>query len=306
VAEHLGTAPPKPTEIDAELAPGWDPLIARLLAKDPAERFESVNEVRRALLALELGNKGQKPLVLPRARASARRQAVPAPNDSPEPEAEDESPADERYRFETPLRTGETSTLTRAVDTVLGRSVIIERFEPALDATAEKRLFGLARCGSPFVQRALAYDRQSSVAVFEAPNGAPLTDAFPEPPSPLISARLLKRLGQALAPLHALGHCHGALSTSTVVVDDHGFPTILISGLPPATTSSADDDTRAAIVLVAAIAGVEPSWPTLVAALAGRRADDDAIAMLATNEPHSGADLFAAGSRLEIAASSEP
>jgi hypothetical protein len=183
--------------------------------------------------------------------------------------------------------------------------VIIERFDPALDIDSEKRLFGLARCASPFIQRALAYDRKSSVAVFEAPNGAPLADAFAKTPSQLTIAHLLKRLGQALAPLHALGHAHGALHTSTVVVDNHGFPTILVSGLPAVTGAlTADGDTSAAIALIADVAECQRTWPALVGKLAGAQATSPAMRALAASEPRTGEQLLAAGSQLEIACAS--
>ena len=217
---------------------------------------------------LELGSAAHKPLVLPRARASARRAAVTEP--PPIEEEIEEAPAAERYEFETVLRGTSDSSLSRAVDTALGRSVIIERFaDGGLSNEAEQRLYALARGGGPFLQRALAYDRSTGVAVFEAPSGAPMSELFTEEPLPPRAAcRLFKRMARALAPLHAGGHAHGAITTSTVLVDEFGFPTIMISGVGPgARGATPADDIEATRALVARAIRFEGSWMDLALAL---------------------------------------
>ena len=51
------------------------------------------------------------------------------PNDMPQRQSREQGDAKPRYQFETPLGHTAISELVRAVDTVLDRSVIIERFE---------------------------------------------------------------------------------------------------------------------------------------------------------------------------------
>jgi len=301
VAEHLGSTPPRPSEIDSNLAAGWDPIIASLLEKSPSERCDSIDELRRALLHLDLGSAAHKPLILPRARASARRSAVtePPPTEATPPEEQQET---ERYEFETALRTTTSSSLSRAVDTALGRSVIIERFQEPLDADSERRLLALAQGGGPFLQRALSYDRSSGTVVFEAPSGAPLADVFAQMPlEPRSACRLLKRIARALAPVHASGRGHGALSSSTILIDEFGYPTVIISGVEADPASAPAADLEATRDLVADVLGTARSWPDLVATLAPTLAAGERDEILALCPPTDDQALYAVADALEIA-----
>src|SRR6185295_15365979 len=42
VGQHLGAQPPRPSSVKPGIGDGFDALIARMLAKDPAERFTTL------------------------------------------------------------------------------------------------------------------------------------------------------------------------------------------------------------------------------------------------------------------------
>ena len=246
VAQHLGEAPPAASSVGEGVAPGWDAILAGLLVKNPRERTPTLAELRRELEQLDLG--GQ-----PRV-GRARRDS--GPHSIAQLAAEGE--AGPRYQFETPLGRTSISELARAVDTVLDRSVVIERFDASEDADrALERARLLGRAQSPFVQRALGLDRAARTAVFEAPAGASVADTTPPLP-PVEAIRLLKRLARAAAAIHELGGSHGAISAKTVVIDE-AVPTVMAAGLGPVVDSTQVDDVSAIIALVASILGCDPT-----------------------------------------------
>jgi serine/threonine-protein kinase len=219
VSQHLGEKPPRPSALRPGLDAAWDALVARALEKAPQARFASLEELRHALTAIAVD-------------APAKSAATDAPAE-PEPRAR---PL-ERYAPSGTLGTTDVSTLEQATDTTLGREVILERFLPSYlstDAGAEhlRWLRALARHGGPRLQRVLRIDRTTDLAVFEAVSGRPL--APHDLPAP-DRARLL----EALEPLHASGHAHGAIATS-VVREDFG-PTLLVAGRRPSSRTPAED-----------------------------------------------------------------
>jgi serine/threonine-protein kinase len=357
VAQHLGETPPPASSVAPEgavLAPGWDELLARLLAKSPSERFESVDGLRKALEALAL-DQAPRPLVLRRASTRGPAQREPGADalaaalvDAPVAPGSDAGAGDagaaeqERYQFETPIGRTDVSHLSRALDRILDRSVIIERYvEGGLDQATERRLLGLARGGSSYVQWALACDRTAGVAVFEAPRGVPMADRLTETPADTLAARLDPRaavrllacLARAVAPMHERGVAHGAIGATTVVLDEQQNPTLLVCGLgrAPAEPSLAREDVRDILHLVARSAGVDiqaggpgglggPGGPGGLGGLgdlgdlgdpgelAGALVDALAPGLAAPEraavlapEPHTGEELYAFAERLEIA-----
>ncbi len=274
VAQHLGEVPPLPRTLVATLAVEWDGITARLLGKDPGDRYESIDDLRHDISAADLGTSIPKPLLLPRARANA---SITSPHASAnalasadtEPDDADSAP---RYQFETPLGRTDFSQLSRALDTALNRSVIIERYtDEGVLAEVERRLYILARGGGPFMQRALAYVRQARYAVFEAPAGTAFGEAFAETSlAPLPATRLLARLARGVAPLHEAGAAHGAIDPTSVLVDEAGYPTILACGLPlPTRPPTPASDAREILALVARALHLpgKPSAATVIAAL---------------------------------------
>jgi tRNA A-37 threonylcarbamoyl transferase component Bud32 len=227
----------------------------------------------------------------------------------PEP---DTSAGAERYQFETSIGRTEISQLSRALDKILDRSVIIERHvEGAMDEPTEQRLLGLARGGSPYVQWALAYDRATGVTVFEAPRGVPLADTFDDARLDARAAvRLLRCLARAVAPMHERGATHGAIAATTVVLDEQRNPTLLICGLgrAPAEPPHPREDVRA--ILDLALRGAGASTPEQgaiaeqTAILVDTIAPDltgPARAAVLASEPHNGEELYEFSQRLELA-----
>jgi len=286
VAQHLGELPPPASAVADAVSPGWDPILGGLLIKNPRERTQTLAELRRQLEALDLGGRA---VLGPRPRRDSRPHSIAqlAADDDVKP----------RYQFETPLGTTPISQLARAVDTVLDRSVVIERFDDSEAAAAAlDRAKLLGRAQSPFVQRALSLDRATRTAVFEAPSGASFADVTPQLP-PTETIRLLKRLARAAAAVHELGGSHGAISARTVVLDDGAVPTVMAAGLGAVTGSQPIDDVNAIITLVAAVAGAEPTF----AALAKAIAEEVGASVPPYRLPVDGESLYAAADAIDIA-----
>jgi len=286
VAQHLGEPAPAASSVGADLAAGWDAVFADLLAKSPHERTPTLADLRQQLEALDLGG---QPRLGPRRRHTTGTHSIA--------ELAEEGEAKPRYQFDTPLGHTAISQLARAVDTVLDRSVVIERFDAsdeALRAIDRARLLGRAQ--SPFVQRALSLDRTTRTAVFEAPAGASLADAPPQLPSVEI-VRMLKRLARAAAAIHEVGGSHGAISPRTIVVDDGAVPTVMAAGLGPVAESQPLDDVAAIVAVVAAIAGAEPTFDALARALT----DEVGAVLPPVTSPIDGETLYAAADAIDVA-----
>jgi serine/threonine-protein kinase len=263
VAQHLGDAAPAPSTVDAALG-GWDALLGALLAKDPAARPASAGDVAGALVRINVGERTvlalPRPLPVPLVAAPAP--AAPAPADEP------------RYLGETPIGRTAISELLRAVDRLLERTVVLERFAPEQpDAATGERLLALAGAAGPHLQRVLAWDRGTRTVVYEAGVGAPLGLVVPPlgpPLGPAARARLLAELADALAPLHARGRAHGAVGPDRVLVDDDGAVTLLAAGLGPAPVGAPADDVAACLALAEAAGGphIDPAPFTNADALA--------------------------------------
>jgi serine/threonine-protein kinase len=285
VAQHLGEEAPRASAVAEGIAPGWDPLLAGLLVKNPRDRTQTLADLRRQLEALDLGG----PRVAPRAKRASGPHSIT--------QLAQEGEVGPRYQFETPLGQTPVSQLVRAVDTVLDRSVIIERFLDGEDAThALDRARLLARAQSPFVQRALSLDRAARTMVYEAPAGASLADTTPHLPI-AETLRVLKRLARGAAAIHVLGGSHGAIASRTVVIDDGAVPTILAAGLGTVTASQPLDDVNALIAVVATIVGSGPTFAALAAAIC-----EEVGARVPTYvTPIDGEMLYAAADALDIA-----
>jgi eukaryotic-like serine/threonine-protein kinase len=285
VAQHLGEEAPRATTVAEGIAPGWDPLLAGLLVKNPRERTATLADLRRELEALDLGG----------VRVVARARRASAPHSIAQLAQEDETGP--RYQFETPLGQTPVSHLVRAVDTVLDRSVVIERFLDTDEATqALERSRLLARAQSPFVQRALSLDRTARAMVYEAPAGASLADSTPQLPI-AETLRVLKRLARGAAAIHVLGGSHGAIAPRTVVLDDAAVPTIMAAGLGAATTSQPLDDVNALVAVIAKIVGCEPTFSALAAEVCGQVG----AKVPAYTTPTDGESLYGAADALDIA-----
>ncbi len=286
VAQHLGEPPPIATAVGTDVAAGWDAILAALLIKNPRERTPTLADLRHLLDGLDLGS---------RARVGLRPRRDSRPHSIAQLAAEDE--VKPRYQFETPLGATPISQLSRAVDTVLDRSVVIERFDTSDEASiALDRARTLGRAQSPFVQRALALDRLGRVVVFEAPSGATFADTPPQLTA-TEALRLLKRLARAAAAIHEVGGTHGAIAPARVVLDDGIVPTLLAAGLGVVGETSPADDVAAIVSLVATIVGAQATFADLA-----RAATNEVGAPLpAFQLPIDGETLYAAADAVDVA-----
>ncbi|HUJ62646.1 MAG TPA: hypothetical protein VLX92_29290, partial [Kofleriaceae bacterium] len=250
------------------------------------ERTPTLAELRRQLDQLDLGG---LPRVGPRPRRATGPHSIA--------QLAQEGEVGPRYQFETPLGQTAISQLARAVDTVLDRSVVIERFDASEQALrALERARTLGRAQSPFVQRALGLDRGARTAVFEAPSGASLADATPQLP-PAEAVRLLKRLARAAAAIHEVSASHGAIAPNTVAIDDGAVPTVLAAGLGPVVEAAPADDVAAIVALVASIVGCEPTLAAFAAAVCSQVGARPP----ALGTPGDGEELYAAADAIDIA-----
>jgi len=285
VAQHLGEEPPLASTVGENVPAGWDPILAGLLVKNPQQRTSSLADLRHQIESLDLG--GQPRVPRPRRASQPHSIAQLAKEDEAGP----------RYQFETPLGATPVSQLARAVDTILDRSVVLERFDSSDEATAAlERARLLARAATPFVQRALSLDRVARTVVFEAPAGASLAESKPPLPAAELM-RVLKRLARGAAAIHILGGSHGAITPGTVVLDDGAVPTIMAAGLGPVTPSQPVDDVTALINVIASIAECEPTF----AALAAEVCAEVGAPVPSYPTPTDGESLYAAADVVDIA-----
>ncbi|MEZ4360198.1 MAG: protein kinase [Kofleriaceae bacterium] len=288
VAQHLGEEPPLVHEVDPGVAPAWSPVLSGLLRKNPTERTAGLVELRAEISSLDLAG---------RALPVGRRETRPLPTVA-SVAADGADDAEPRYQFETPLGTTAISSLVRAVDTVLQRTVILEYFDETDAAAAMmERVRLIARAHTPFVQRALSLHRQTRMVVFEAPSGSTLAEERPRLAAAEL-VRVLKRLARGIAAIHELGGGHGGIELRTVVLDDGNNPTVLVSGLGEARPACARDDVAAVLSLVAHLAGAAPSLPAIAAQVA---ASAGAHVPTLPSDPEDGEALYAAADALDVA-----
>ena len=125
--QHLAEYPPPPSVAAPGLPAELESVIAKLLAKEPAARYQSASELSADLGGVPWGTPAPLALARPRARTEPPR------NDPPT----NQRPDAERYLDETPLGATARSRLYAARDTVLGRGVVLERFGEAAPAGPE-------------------------------------------------------------------------------------------------------------------------------------------------------------------------
>lgn len=201
VAQHLELPVPKVSVKRASLGDRFDTLVERLLAKQPRDRFGSVDEAHRALDALDWTDPEHDVLAELVADAAPRRPSVVPAHPPSAPASAD------RYEMLEPRPDG----AFLAIDTLLARRVHIE---PCDDARA-LQLRKLARTDGPFVQAILDVDPESSRAILEAPKGEPLSRALLDDAR---RATVRAQITSALQSFHAAGLVHGDVRLSNVIV----------------------------------------------------------------------------------------
>jgi hypothetical protein len=185
---------------------------------------------------------------------------TPTPTPAPKPDADAPTPETPRYHGEVSLGETPISALARAVDSALARTVVIERFSPGQpDATTERRLLGLAAALDPHLQLVLAYDRASRTVTLEAPVGETLSSRIAAGPlAPRDITRILAQVARALAPVHAAGIAHGAVTADRILLDDTGATTLCVAGLGPADAALTPATDVQALLAIASTAAGSP------------------------------------------------
>ncbi len=258
VGQHLGEPAPRPSQVLPGLAPAWDDLCLRALAKRPQDRFADLEEVQRSIEAL--------PQHGPTARVPARRASGADEADKGDAGNEKEpasAPGRMRIDGEVSLLHTPHSTLALGNDPGLGRPVIVERFPAGLlpgEAGARhlRWLRVMARHGGPGLQRVLRIDLSLPEAqvVYEAPMGAAVTQKNASDDDHGLTFREEALLRRVLLGLHEDGEVHGDVLTS--VVREEARLLLLVSGKGPLsfpearvpeTTPTAADDLAALALL---------------------------------------------------------
>ena len=214
IGQHLRDPPPDPRSHAPSLGASWSQWLARALAKLPADRFASVEEMRAAVQALPVGPDerddppGQEARGNPEAADAALAAEASARGASSRVLIQGASPV---------LRTG-YSEVVLGLEPRLGRPVLVEHFQLAgvsRDALAQQLLWlrALARLAGPGLQRVLRIEQdgeQGLTVHYEAPVG-PLADSKIRlaPTDDSLLRRTLQRL-------HTAGIVHGAVIDSVV------------------------------------------------------------------------------------------
>jgi len=247
VTKHLTVPAPAPSSVLPGLPPGWDRTVLGCLAKDPSERFDSLEGLRRAVEQI-----GTDPAA-PR-RAQPDRSAETARSAHGQRRA-----TDRRFSVEsTALDVGPLQVL-EAQDNQLGRPVLLLRIAPgAARAPLLELLSVAARAGGDTLQRVLAIERDKGQALLETPvGGQPAL-----PPGDRDAALLLaEQIGGALAPLHKAGLVHGRIARDQItrVGDDATLSLIgaLHARVAGAPLPAASDEV-ATVCLLLGLTGASP------------------------------------------------
>jgi eukaryotic-like serine/threonine-protein kinase len=169
VGQHLGEPPPSAAALRAALSPMHDHVLARALAKGPADRFASAIEMADAVAAWPVAaadGGGAQAIDDERAATPARGIAV-------------DGEADDHERA---LWVTSGGSLARRRDARTAREVVVERRDEPLGDDALAALRRVAAAGGPYVQRVLRLSEDRRTIWYEALPGDPqplaaLTDA---------------------------------------------------------------------------------------------------------------------------------
>jgi serine/threonine protein kinase len=197
--KHLESPVPQPCAVNPALPSVCDAVIGRCMAKEPHDRYPSLDALRDHIKRLP-------------ARASKDAPSVTAAIDST---PIDTGAATLRYLPEgRPRRLGDIE-LIAARDRELGRPVVLVRFLDPSDRSRARQLLRAAARGNERLQRVLALSANVAVLASDP-------ESWPHPcsqlPTPL---ELCRQLAQALIPLHDERIAHGAIERRAVrCIDD--------------------------------------------------------------------------------------
>lgn len=213
IGQHLRELPPDPRSHVSSLDASWSPFLARALAKLPADRFASVDEMRDAVRALSVGPDEIAVTPEPGTRGIATTVAAPA-EDAPVRG----SLSQVFVEGASPVLQTSYSEVVLGLEPRLGRPVLVERFQVAgtnREALAQHLawLRALAGLGGPGLQRILRIEQEGELGLavhYEVPVGPHADSTNRLRPA---DVSLLRR---TLQRLHAAGIVHGAVADAVV------------------------------------------------------------------------------------------
>jgi len=209
VAQHLGEVAPRPSELAPELGPEHDAVLERALRKAPGERWESAREMAEAVARWPTTSRAGAAALAGRAAPAVAPEGI-APRPSSPPSAEQDK--DDR---DVPLGPSRAGQLFRHEDERLGRPVLVERRDDAVEGAALARLRALAAAGGPFVQRVLALSDDGRTVTYELVPG-------PRAPFPTLPTALAHRLRAAAEAVIAARGAEGETGELEVILSVGG------------------------------------------------------------------------------------
>jgi eukaryotic-like serine/threonine-protein kinase len=182
VGQHLAETPLPPSALRPDLDPAHDHVLIRALAKSPAERFASAEEMATAVASWPSFERDEH----------ARPGSI-APPESPDAAAEPQP------RHEDAREVGRTSRgrLVAALDARVGREVLLELLDEPLDDNGLDHARRLAMAGGPAVQRILALAPDGRTITYERLDG----EEVPLASLPPVETARLAPLWPVLSPL---------------------------------------------------------------------------------------------------------
>jgi serine/threonine-protein kinase len=186
VAQHLGEAPPRPSERRPELSPEHDEVLLRALAKAPGERFASAIEMAEAVVGWPTEGTATATTTATGTEAPLPAAAA-APTERPEI-----TPTVERELW----RTSDARLVLRH-DPRTAREVLVEEHASPIDSEALQELREIAAAGGPQIQRLLRLDADRRAVWYEVVAGEPQPLAALTPAERAAVAAPLARLPAA-------------------------------------------------------------------------------------------------------------
>lgn len=216
VGEH---GPPRPTDIDAGIPVEFDEVIARGMAKDPDDRYQTAREL--AIAAHEA--------VIPAATAS-----IVVSTSTKEVEFG-------RYRLFEKLGQGSMGAVYRAHDTALGRDVAVKLLQPELAAEPgfqqrfRREAYAAGRLANPNIIPIYETGEIDGRLYLVMPiiDGVDLTKVLrgDGPLRPQKAVRVVEQVAGALDALHKSGLVHRDVKSSNLLMVGEDFVYLIDFGL---------------------------------------------------------------------------
>ena len=210
--------PPRPTDIDPTIPVGFDEVIARGMAEDPDDRYQTARELSAA------------------AHNALTAVAAPAPGAVSTTEVEFG-----RYRLFDKLGQGSMGAVYRAHDTALDRDVAVKLLQPELAAEPgfqerfRREAYGAGRLANPNIIPIYETGEIDGRLYFVMPivDGVDLNKVLKRdgPMSPQKAVRVVEQVAAALDAAHKSGLVHRDVKPSNLLMVGEDFVYLIDFGL---------------------------------------------------------------------------